>query len=74
MAERAHAAMLLQRFLDGLPEAQRLAFVLYEIDELDANEAGEALGIAPGTVHARVRLAREKLDRFVARHQSRSAR
>ncbi len=64
--ERARAAAMLQRFLDELPEEQRLVFVLYEVEDLDAPEVARVLSIRADQVHARVRLVRDKLARFVA--------
>ncbi len=68
------AASILQGFLDELPEDQREAFVLYELEGLKAPEVGETLGISPDTVHSRVRVARDKLGRVVARHRARIER
>lgn len=68
---RREAASILQGFLDGLPDEQRDAFVLYEIEGMKAPEVAEALGVAADSVHSRVRLARDKLARVVARHRAR---
>ena len=70
IAMRSEAARLLQRFLDALPEQQRLVFALYELDGVNATEIGELLGISPNTVHSRIRLIRQKLNRFAAHHTS----
>ncbi|MGH1340317.1 MAG: RNA polymerase sigma factor [Nannocystales bacterium] len=68
------AAMLLQTFLEQLPEPQRLAFVLYDINGMKAPQAGTVLGISANTVHSRVRQARDKLDRLIANHKARQKR
>jgi RNA polymerase sigma-70 factor (ECF subfamily) len=71
VAGRRQAAEILQGFLDSLPDEQREAFVLYEIEGMKAPEAAKSLGVSPDTVHSRVRLAREKLARVVTRHRAR---
>ena len=72
--EQRNAAAMLQEFLDGLPEGQRAAFVLYEMNEMNAPEAARVLGIAPDTVHSHVRLVRRKLERLVAQRRARLQR
>ncbi len=67
---REEAALVLQRFLDGLPEPQRVVFALYELDGMNATEVGALMDISTNTVHSRVRLIREKLNRVVARERS----
>lgn len=64
------ATKILQTFLEGLPDEQRLVFVLFEIDGVGAAEVAQTLGIPFNTVHSRVRLIREKLNRLVARHRA----
>lgn len=62
----AGAARLRARLLaalDTLDEAQRVAWVLHEIEEMSAREIGEALGVSPNTVSSRVRLARRRMRR-----------
>lgn len=73
-AMRSEAARVLHDFLATLPEEQRLVFVLYEMDGLNATEIAESMGISSNTVHSRVRLTREKLQRVVARHRARGTR
>ena len=53
--------------LDKLPEAQRLVFVLFELEEMSGGEIAELLGISVGTVRSRLRLARELFTREVKR-------
>jgi len=71
VALRSEAAEILHRFTDSLPEQQRLVFVLYELDGTTAPEIAEMLGVSPNTVHSRIRLVRDKLNRVVARERKR---
>jgi RNA polymerase sigma-70 factor (ECF subfamily) len=61
--ETAHQLALLHMALDLMTEAQRAAFVLYELEELTAREIAEQLGVAEATIVSRVRRAREVLWR-----------
>jgi RNA polymerase sigma-70 factor (ECF subfamily) len=56
-----------ETILHKLPEAQRLVFVLFELEELSGAEIAELLGISLGTVRSRLRLAREVFTREVKR-------
>jgi RNA polymerase sigma-70 factor (ECF subfamily) len=69
-AGQRQGAALLQDFLEQLPDDQREAFVLYDIEGMSAPEVAEALGLAAELVHSRVRSAREKLRRFVERQKA----
>lgn len=64
---RAELRALLERRLDELPEAFRLAFVLREVEELSVEEAARCLDVPEATVrsrHFRARgLLRESLSR-----------
>lgn len=71
---RREAASILRRFLDDLPEDQRLAFILYEIEGMKGPEVAAILDVTLDNAYARVRLARDKLARVVARHQARRRR
>nr|WP_050726982.1 sigma-70 family RNA polymerase sigma factor [Vulgatibacter incomptus] len=51
--------LAVRQCLAKLPKAQVEALVLLEVDGLTREEIAEALGIPPGTVASRVRLARE---------------
>lgn len=70
--ERAELAALLTRALDGLPNDQRIAFVLCEIEERTSVEVASMLDENDGTIRARVMLAkrklREELERLTAPH------
>ena len=56
-----------QAILARLPEAQRRAFVLYELEELPARDIAALLGTSVGTVRSRLRLARRAFAREVER-------
>jgi RNA polymerase sigma-70 factor (ECF subfamily) len=66
--ETARQLALLHTALDQMTEAQRVAFVLFELEELTAREIGEQLAVTEGTVVSRVRRAREVLWRVFAEH------
>jgi RNA polymerase sigma-70 factor (ECF subfamily) len=61
--ERARRFALLQKGLASMTEAQRAAFVLFELEQLTAREIAEELGVSTFTVVSRVRRAREVLSR-----------
>ncbi len=50
---------LAEQLLEQLPEAQRVVFVLFELEELSGPEIAEMLELSVGTVRSRLRLARE---------------
>ncbi len=56
-----------ETILSKLPEAQRLVFVLFELEEMSGTEIAELLGISVGTVRSRLRLAREVFTREAKR-------
>ena len=58
---------LVSAILDKLPEAQRLVFVMFELEELSGQEIAKLLEISVGTVRSRLRLARETFQREVRR-------
>lgn len=65
-AARAETRRMLERAVDGLPEAFRLVFILREVQELTIEETAESLGLKPATVKTRLfrarKLLRERLD------------
>lgn len=64
-AAAAEAGVQLQRFLDELDEDKRAAFVFGEIEELDRNALGAALGVNPNTAYSRLAAARRRfVERF----------
>ena len=65
--EAKEAAQHLLRFLNALPEPQRVAFVLSELEELTAMEIGELLNESSNTISSRLRLARQEFERMQKR-------
>jgi RNA polymerase sigma-70 factor (ECF subfamily) len=61
--ERAGHRLLVQRALARLPDLQREALVLVDLDERTAVEAAEILGVPVGTVHSRLFAARRAFAR-----------
>lgn len=72
--ESKEAAQILLKFLDGLPEPQRVVFVLSELEELTATQIGEMLGESPNTISSRLRLARQEFDRMRQRLRAQEGR
>lgn len=64
VAERGRQLALLERALRQMTEAQRQAFVMFELEELTAKQVSEQLGVSEGTIVSRVRRAREVLWRL----------
>jgi RNA polymerase sigma-70 factor (ECF subfamily) len=60
-------ASVAENILLKLPEAQRVVFVLFELEELSGQEIADMLGISVGTVRSRLRIAREVFRREVKR-------
>lgn len=69
--DRNRATELLERLMDGLSPEQRAVFTMVELEGMSVADIGEAMGLSPNTVHSRLRLARRKLERAVARHRAR---
>ena len=61
------ARRLLEEIMGTMSPSLRASFVMFEIEQLSAEDIGEALGIPAATVRSRVRLAREHYDRAVKR-------
>ncbi len=64
---QAATKRLAEAVLDKLPEAQRVVFVLYELEEMQGAEIAELLAVSIGTVRSRLRLARQAFAREVKR-------
>lgn len=73
VAER-EAALLVDRFVDGLPPDQRAVFVLSEVEGLTAPEISALLGVKLNTVYSRIRGVRGSFDQAVARHRAAARR
>jgi RNA polymerase sigma-70 factor (ECF subfamily) len=65
-SERRELAGLLAIALDALPLAQRVAFILCEVEEHTSQEVAEILGEQAGTIRARVFHAKRKLRQRLA--------
>jgi RNA polymerase sigma-70 factor (ECF subfamily) len=66
-AESRQAAAIAESILNQLPEEQRVAFVLFELEEMSAEEIATLVGAPVGTIRSRLRLAREALHREAKR-------
>jgi RNA polymerase sigma-70 factor, ECF subfamily len=58
---------MLYRALDDLPERERMAFVIRDIEGLTTAETAEALGISEATVRSQISSARLKIRKFVGK-------
>lgn len=67
LAEQKRMRALLDEVLAGMPEDERVVFVMFELEELSTQEIAGILAIPAGTVASRLRRAREEFDRRVAR-------
>ena len=71
--EAAHeAAEYLRYLLSLLPSAQQLVLILAELEGFTASEIAETLGVPLGTVHSRLRMAKQQLAKITEREGSRS--
>lgn len=70
--ERSEAARFVETFLSRLDEPQATVFVLAEIEGMTAPEIASCLGVGVNTVYSRLRLARERFERALSRHNDRS--
>jgi RNA polymerase sigma-70 factor (ECF subfamily) len=66
LAASREAIALVERAVDGLPEAQRIVFVLREVERLSTDEAAQALGITADAVKVRLHRARRSLRAALA--------
>lgn len=67
--EHKRELMLVQAALETMTEAQRVAFILFELEELSAREIAEQLGLTEQVVFARVQRARAVFQRYLERVQ-----
>ena len=70
MLREAHRRM--QTLLDALPEEQRLVFLLFEIEEMSANEVAQLLSIETKLVYSRLRGARNRIHRMIETFEKKS--
>lgn len=68
--EASAAAVLLDRFLDEMPEDQRDVFILAEIEQMTATEIATVLETNANTVRTRLRAARKSVQASLARHRA----
>jgi RNA polymerase sigma-70 factor (ECF subfamily) len=66
--ERARKLQLLNAALEAMTETQRVAFILFELEELTAREIAEQLQLPEAAVVSRARRAREAFVNFCERH------
>jgi RNA polymerase sigma-70 factor (ECF subfamily) len=71
---RRQAAAVLRAALAALDEDKRMAFVLADIEGMPMPEVAQCLEINLNTAYSRVRLARQLLQRAIARHRARDER
>jgi RNA polymerase sigma-70 factor (ECF subfamily) len=64
---RREAEEVVRSFLNELDEPQRIVFYLSDIQGMTAPEVAEATGVNLTTVYARIRLARKRFEREIAR-------
>lgn len=67
VAERNEKQAQLETILDEMPEEQRAVFVLFELEGMSGLAIAELVDVPVGTVHSRLRLAREGFRRSAAR-------
>lgn len=65
--EQLEALALLRTGLDAMTEAQRVTFVLFELEELRASEIAAELGVAEAAVVSRLGRARKVMRRICER-------
>jgi RNA polymerase sigma-70 factor (ECF subfamily) len=70
----AESAQLLRYLLDQLPAAQQLVLILAELEGFTATEIAETLAIPVGTVHSRLRYAKQQLLQVMQSEKNRSER
>ena len=58
---------MLERLLDTLDDDKRAILVLVDVEQMSVPEAAEALGINLNTAYWRLRAARKRLDKALAR-------
>ena len=64
--ERQERLNTLHAVMEALPEPQRKALVLFELEEMPGQRIADSLEISLGTLRSRVRLARRRIERGAA--------
>ncbi|HUE29515.1 MAG TPA: sigma-70 family RNA polymerase sigma factor, partial [Verrucomicrobiae bacterium] len=67
LLERQETRVVVRRCIDRLPERYRAVLLLRDIEELDTQEAADALGVTPNTVKIRLHRARQALRTLLER-------
>jgi RNA polymerase sigma-70 factor (ECF subfamily) len=62
--DKKRALAQLRACLDEMPQKYREAFILFELEELDAPEVARILRVPIGTVASRVRRARDRIRNY----------
>jgi RNA polymerase sigma-70 factor, ECF subfamily len=70
--EGRHAAALTYQLLDRLPEAERSALILFEMEGLSGEQIAALTGEAVGTVWVRLHRARARFRKHFLEHERRS--
>ena len=60
--DNAETARMIDEIVEGLPEAQRAAILMYYYDEMSVREIAKTMNIPEGTVKRRLDLARNKIE------------
>jgi RNA polymerase sigma-70 factor, ECF subfamily len=67
LVESRSTAMIAEAILNKLSEPQRIVFVLFELEEMSAEQIADLVDVPVGTVRSRLRLAREAFRREAKR-------
>jgi RNA polymerase sigma-70 factor, ECF subfamily len=65
-AARAEVRRLLESAIDGLPDAYRMVFILFGVEEMSVAETAQCLDVEPATVKTRYHRARKLLQQHLA--------
>lgn len=71
LVDQQRAQKVLSEVLASIPVDERMAFILYEIEELTLSEIAEILEVPMGTVSSRLRRARKGVEDIVRRRSAR---
>lgn len=74
LLDRKQRRALLDEVLEGLPDDVRIAFVLFEIEDMTMKEIAEVTAVPQGTVASRVRRGRDLFREAAKRIRARTAR
>lgn len=67
---RAEAAQVIRAALDDMDEDKRMVFLLAEVEGMSIPEVARCQGINLNTAYARLRAARQRIQRAVQRHRA----